>query len=394
MEIFNRLRIIFFLLSTLLSAQSEMPIMAFHSFTPQTSTLANFKKFKEAGFNLNHTIFKNNEQVQTALDLAQKVGIKMVIYSDELITNTEATVKRFKNHPALYGYFVADEPSPGDFSKLNSLITKIKLLDPQSVVYVNLFPNYASEESLGRLSYQNYVDEFSKKVDVEFLSFDNYPIIDNNLRNNWYENLEIVRKTSIDIKKPFWAFACSTIHSVYRKPTIGGLKLQQFSNLLYGAKGIQYFTYITMDDEYWKIHNYGYSIVFNNGTPTPTYNLVKQLNQQVKNLSWIFLKSKTDSIFHFGDAIPLGTKKMNFIPEKFKIFKTFGKSALVSFMSSGARKFVIIQNKDIYKPLAFNYQLISGVSIVDSKSGKLKKASTKETIYNIPPGDILIFTYL
>jgi len=226
------------------------------------------------------------------------------------------------------------------------------------------------------------------------LSFDNYPIVNNKIRDNWYQNLEIIRKEAVRVNKPFWAFACTTIHSNYRKPTIGGLRLQQFSNLLYGAKGLQYFTYVTMDNDYWKRNNYSYSIIYNNGSPTPTYNLVKSLNKQIKTLSWIFTKSKVDSVFHIGDTIPLGTKRMTAMPKKIKSLKTYGKSALVSLQSIGTRKFVIVQNKDIFKEMTLNCQVLSGVSVVNNTTGKMSAASTKETLYKIPPGDILIFTYL
>lgn len=367
--------------------------MAFHSFTPDTSTLPNFIKFKEAGFNINHTIFKNNDQAEAALNLAEKAGIKMLLYSDDLIVHPEITVMRFRNHPALFGYFLADEPSPSDFAKIKNQVAQIKRLDPKHPVYINLHPNYAPSSYLDGLSYDEYVKQFSKLVDVDFLSFDNYPIVNNIVRSNWYQNLESIRNASIKINKPFWAFACTTIHHNYRQPTMGGLRLQQFGNLLYGAQGLQYFTYITMDDEYWKKNNYSYSIVYKNGNPTPTYNLVKALNKEIRTLSWIFTKSKVGSVFHVGDSIPLGTKRMNFLPTKFRIFKTYERKALVSFMSAGKRKFVIVQNKDIFRPMPFNYQVEAGVSMIDNDTGKIKTISAREAIYNIPPGDILIFTY-
>ena len=393
MKTFKSIIVLFYLFSALFSAQEEMPIMAFHSFTPETTNLQNFKKFKEAGFNINHTIFRNNDQVQKALDLAQKVGIKMIIYSDDLMTQPEATVRRFRNHPALYGYFLADEPSAKDYADVYRKVEKIKLLDAIHPVYINLFPNYASSDQLGKADYRDYVDSFLATIDVKFLSFDSYPLAGNKIMANWYHNLEIISSKARKYNKPFWAFANTTIFENYKQPTLGGLKLQQFSNLLYGAKGLQYFTYITMDDEYWKRHKFGYAIVKNNGTPTPTYNLVKTLNQQIKALSWVFLKSKVDSVYHVGDTIPVGTRRMNFLPKKFKKFKTFERQALVSFMTSGSRKFVAVQNKDIFRPMSLNYELENGVSIVDNKTGKINTAPTRATNFSIPPGDIIIFTY-
>lgn len=393
MKIFRSLKILFCILSASFSAQTEMPIMGFHSFTPETSTLENFLKFKEAGFNINHTVFVNNEQVQSALDLAHKAGIKIIFYSDNLKTETETTVLRFKNHPALYGYFLSDEPSPKDFAGIQVLKKKIEALDPNHFIYVNLHPNYAPQSYLENLEYNAYVDLFLKTINVKVLSFDNYPIVNNKVNHDWYHNLEIIRKNALKYNKPFWAFANATIFYNYKQPTIAGLKLQQFSNLLYGAKGLQYFTYVTMDDEYWKMHKFSYAIIHNNGKPTPTYNLVKTLNKQIKTLSWVFLKSKVDSVYHVGDTIPVGTRRMNFLPKKFKKFKTFERQALVSFMTSGSRKFVAVQNKDIFRPMSLNYELENGVSIVDNKTGKINTAPTRATNFSIPPGDIIIFTY-
>jgi len=382
-----------FLLKCLNGYAQELPIMAFHSFTPETSTLKNFTKFKEAGFNINHTIFKNNTQLQAALDLASKAGIKMMVYSDELINDTENTVRKFKNHPALYGYFLGDEPSPSDFGRLKQIREKIKKLDPVHPIYINLYPNYAPADILERYNYKSYVDQYLEKINTDFISFDNYPIVNNKVRSDWYDNLEIIRNAAIRFRKPFWAFACTTIHNNYKQPTLAGLKLQQFSNLLYGAKGLQYFTYITMDDEYWKKNNYSYSIIYNNGQPTPTYNLVKSLNTQIRNLSWIFTKSKVDSVFHTGDTIPVGTKRMDFMPKAFKSLKTLGRSALISFQSIGSKKFVIIQNKDIQRSLPLNFELNPKISIVNSATGKESAASTQATVTQIAPGDIMIFTY-
>ena len=46
------------------------------------------------------------------------------------------------------------------------------------------------------------------------------------------------------VGKPLWAFTLLTPHSgAYAQPTIGGLRLQAFSDLAYGAQAIQHFTF-------------------------------------------------------------------------------------------------------------------------------------------------------
>lgn len=382
-----------FLASQFVYSQKNLPIIAFQGIPGDYNSGSHYANLKNAGFNVNLQMYSNMAEVKNALILCQKYGVKLIFSVSGLKESPEKFVNQVKDHPSLLGYYIEDEPNTDRFSALNSIVKKIRLLDKNHVTYINLLPNYATPDQLKAPNYNEYVKMYATKVNANVISFDHYALVDNKIRFNFYQNLEIIKQVSLQNNLPFWAFACSVIHFNYRKPTVGGLKLQQFSNLLYGAEGLQYYTYWGVNDEYWKLNNYSYAIVDSAGKPTPTYNVVKVVNEQIKKLSWIFTKSKVDSVFHVGDSIPLGTKRMNFLPKKFRIFKTYERKALVSFMSAGKRKFVIVQNKDIFRPMPFNYQVEAGVSMIDNATGKIKTISAREAIYNIPPGDILIFTY-
>ncbi len=385
--------VLFFNLS--LSQNKEIPIFAFHGVPPgRFSTKEQFIRMKSAGINICYTVYTSKEDAIKALNASQAAGTKLIINIRALNIGIENVVNLFKNHPALYGYALADEPSPNLFAGLQKNILDIRKLDNKHAIYINLHPNYVPREVIDGLSYEKYVKNFVEQVPVQFISFDHYPIVKNEIRENWYENLEIIRNISNQSNLPFWAFACSTVHYNYLQPTLSGLKLQQFSNLLYGAQVLQYFTYWTLTyEDNWVKEKYGYSIVDGLGNPTSTYNLVKKVNKQIQKLAWVFLDSKVNQIYHIGNQIPFGTVKLKSIPKEFQTFSTNGKDAIVSFMSNGKNKFIIVQNKSLTQNLNFDYKIKKKLSRVNNTTGKKENLlSSKRYESNILPGDILIFT--
>ncbi len=370
---------------------AQIPIMAFYGV--QNPTDSDYKRFKDAGFTISFFTFKNNEEGMKALDFASKNGVKIMYYTDELITATSKTVNRVKNHPGLYGYYIADEPGVEKFSQKSQIVQTVQKLDREHPTYINLFPNYATQSQLGANSYQHYLESYLKTVPTPFFSFDFYPVKGNTVDSKWYSNLEDVRNASLKFNKPFWGFANATIFGQHKQPTLAGLKLQQYSNLLYGAKGLQYFTYWTLDTDNWKKSGFSYSIVYSNGKPTPTYAIVKNLNENIQRLAWVFTYSKVTAVHHDGNSIPVDTSKLQSVPEKFSVFNPSKREVLVSQLQNGNRYFVAVQNKNINSSIIFTYKANAGVQIVDSNTGKIKNIKSSQTTSKILPGDLLIFTY-
>ena len=86
----------------------------------------------------------------------------------------------------------------------------------------------------------------------------------------------------------------------YPEPEIGHLRLQVFTNLLYGARGIQYFTYWTPKTDNENMiagkEYYFTGPVLPDGQKSPVYERVKKVNQEIKNLSSIFAHSTVEWI--------------------------------------------------------------------------------------------------
>jgi len=367
----------------------QIPILAWYSIPPEQTTLLRYKELKETGITYNLSFFPDAESMSRALDTAQKAGIKMIVSCPELKTKTEETVRRFMTHPAVGGYMLRDEPNLTDFPELGEWAKRIRAVDDNHFCYLNLFPDYATEKQLGTKTYKEHVDLFIQEVPIQILSFDHYPVIGDSLRANWYENLEIISEAARKAKKPFWAFALSVAHGPYPIPTVAQLRLQVFSDLAYGAQGIQYFTYWTPYDTTWKFNNGPITL---EGKRTVVYDRIKLVNSEIRNLSGVFLGASVISVSHTGGNIPAGTKSLGNLPDPIKVLKTEGTGALVSVLNNGANSYLVVVNRDFRNPMKLSIECDAKVKKV-FKDGSVVPANVYQNTTEIDPGDIAIYMW-
>lgn len=374
-----------------LNLSAQMPIIAWYGIRANEATVERFKELKEAGFTINFSEYSTMEEVETALDAANKVGIQLIIACPELRKEPEKTVRRFMKHPAVAGYFLRDEPVVADFAALAAWAKRIQAVDNSKFCYLNLFPTGGEEhlKFLGVQNYREYVSRFNKEVPLPFLSFDHYPVLgDNVLKAEWYENLEEFSDESAKVGKDFWAFALATKHGPYPIPTQASLRLQLYSDLVYGAQGLQYFTYWTPAGD--SFYDYQHGPIGLDGKRTEIYDLVKEMNAEIKSIAGIFLGAKKLSVRHTGSVIPRGTKRLTNLPEKVKVLDTHGYGAIVSLIENGDKKYLTIVNRSLKDTMELTFYADPSVKRV-LKDGSLVQADTYTATLMISPGDILIY---
>lgn len=374
-----------------LNLSAQMPIIAWYGIRANEATVERFKELKEAGFTINFSEYSTMEEVETALDAANKVGIQLIIACPELRKEPEKTVRRFMKHPAVAGYFLRDEPVVADFAALAAWAKRIQAVDNSKFCYLNLFPTGGEEhlKFLGVQNYREYVSRFNKEVPLPFLSFDHYPVLgDNVLKAEWYENLEEFSDESAKVGKDFWAFALATKHGPYPIPTQASLRLQLYSDLVYGAQGLQYFTYWTPAGD--SFYDYQHGPIGLDGKRTEIYDLVKEMNTEIKSIAGIFLGAKILSVRHTGSVIPRGTKRLTNLPEKVKVLDTHGYGAIVSLIENGDKKYLTIVNRSLKDTMELTFYADPSVKRV-LKDGSLVQADTYTATLMISPGDILIY---
>lgn len=249
------------------------------------------------------------------LDLCKANGLKAVVWDPRTMnydwskvdgkiarSNVVSLVKQVRKHPAVYGFYLRDEPGPGYFPGLAKVSDAIHELAPGKWAYINLFPNYADQNQLEGRSYEKYLDEFVEKCRPTVLSYDHYALLDNGtLRDGYWRNLEQMRSAARTNHLPFWQIVLSAAHFNYREASAADLRFEVYSSLAYGARGIAYFTYFTSTTG-----NYRMAPIDQFGNPTATWGYMQHVNLQIQKLAPTLLQLTSDDVYHCAN-IPAGS---------------------------------------------------------------------------------------
>lgn len=183
-------------------------------------------KASEAGFNM-----IQGYPVQEQLDLLAEHGMKCfaVLYTggssgqsaghESKIANTIKHVTQFKDHPAIFGWSLMDEPTPAAWEDLKRAYIEIRKIDPNHPVFITMNSNF---ETSGRfadtISADSYPYGFSPFTTTDFKNVDK---VVNIVRN---------RKPVYDLLQAF----------DYRNsyPTANEMRNMMYQNFWAGAEGI------------------------------------------------------------------------------------------------------------------------------------------------------------
>ena len=369
-------------------SQSEIPILAWYSIPPgEHATEERYRELKECGFNYSFSQIYTKEDAMRALDLCRKVGMKSIFMCPELKSNTEATVKQVRKHRALGGYFLRDEPQNADLEELGKWARRVESADAKHPCYLNLLPSWA----FSKAGYEEHLRLFDKQVNLPLLSFDHYPLLRQGkeviVRAEFYENLEMISAEAVRTGKPFWAFALSTAHMEYPVPTMGQLRLQMYSNLLYGAQGLQYFTYWNPTTETWDFHQ---APITEQGLRSRVYEEVRTLNKEIQCWVEVFLGCSVKQVSHLGNKIPQGTKRLSTLPPHFLKIDSRGQRAMVSQLTNDGRHYVIIQNTNPTEGLCIDILTDDKVQRL-RQDGTSAQASRYDAEHYLEPGMIEVY---
>lgn len=368
--------------------EDEFPIIAYWGVNPRFATDGHFKAFANCGFNVSHYNYASADHFIQVAKTANKYGVKLMLQSNALSFDTENTVKKVMNVPNLFAYHIYDEPSMEGLDELSTnFVDKIAKWDKNHPCYINLLPYYEDnmlKKTVKASSYSEYVRK-AAKVRTPQLSFDYYPIMTDGIRTTWFENLETFHRVSTDTGKPFWGFVLSVPHAKYPMPTLSMLRMQVYSNLAYGAKGIQYFTYWTPLSSAYDFHS---APVTSDGKFTSTYDVVKKMNMELKGVCSLFHEGTVTKVNHLGQ-IPKGTRKLTDMPSGIKSLEVSGgNGAIVSQLQCKGKHYLIVVNKDYRYKISLHIES-SSPSVV--RINKLLETNRLKSNYTLSGGDMIIF---
>lgn len=363
--------------------RQTIPVITWAGVPPQHSAEV-FPLLRECGIDIHLGLYSSAENALSALNAAGDCGLKMIPGFPELKDSTEQSVARLKNHPALFAWHLKDEPEVWDIPWVAALAAEVSKLDPEHPSYINLYPNWA----WGREEYAGNIEKFAEAADVQFYSFDQYPITANedgsvSVRPGWYRNLEEFSAMARRHGKPFWAFALTKSHHLgapspeafYPVPTAGHLRLQVFSDLLYGAQAIQYFTAGGLYD-------------MENHRTTPVYDIVREVNAEIRAYSPVFLGCEVLGVWHTGDVIPEGTRRFGTDADgNVGKLEISGEGGVVSLLRNGRDTYIAVQNRDCVNPAILEISFRKEVCLVTPE----KTVRFDGRTLKLGPGDIAVF---
>ena len=378
-----------FLFCLPVSVAAEIPILGFIGAYSADHRLEDYRAMRDAGFDVSVDGYDSIGEITLSLNRARQVGIKLMVAGRQIMDFPAETAEAIRNHPALFGYMLGDEPRMADFDTYKHRYHAIRAADSTHLCYQNLFPYYGDEllETIGAASYEEYLRKFSE-IPLPQISFDFYPIWDYDIRPTWYYTLEAVRRESLRTGVPFWAFVLSTPHVGYPQPTLEMLRLQIYSNLAYGAQAIQYFTFRTPPpDDTYDYHNGPITL---EGQKTETYNIVRDMNRELREAIPFFDGCTVERVGHLLE-VPLGTERFNGAPRGLRRLKVVGtRGAVVSVLRQGDKRYLAVVNKDFETDLRVDIAFSSPRRPLWPKAFAKAPAASSQSL-TLSGGNLLIF---
>ena len=363
----------------------KFPVVAWGSVPEIYTNDIQYNNLKNAGINFSFSHFTSLDNAIKALDIAAKYNVKILLYCPELFSETEKTVNRVKDHPGLGGYLLSDEPDVSRFNFILSLVKKIKSIDRKNICYINLYPIYASNKQLGNIGYQEYLNKFYSLFNLHIFSFDHYPITNGVIKKDWYQNLEIVSRMTKNKNASFWGFVkIVSIKNASEIINLSDLKLQLFTNLAYGAQGIQFYRYWSLPD---KMYN---GPISTSGLKNKNYYRLKELSQYIYNLQPVFLNCVVENIYHTESTVGASKFSNSALPF-LRINKA--KDLLISKIKNNDNLYVVFVNKSLVNKSNSIIYPGKDVTFFDKNFKGVNADKGKPFNLSIDPGEIMIMQY-
>lgn len=272
----------------------------------KTQSKANkrYAEVADAGINMAYTLFDemaDPKLMQRVLDAAQKNGIKLMV--SLVAGNEEASLKivnATKDHPAVLGYNMGDEPGGAAFEELGRLKEKIRaIVSEDKIIMCNMLPNYAPGSAYGVEAdeefniYEKFLDVYMQTVKPDVLSFDHYPFTsdkgnDQGRISLMIENLCDIRNTGVKYGVDTWGFVQNSSWAGMRIPDANELRFVTNLHLIFGLKSFSYFLYCSPSDTPGVEGTFTGMITYK-GKKTDIYKRVQKQNEELNAMKGVYL---------------------------------------------------------------------------------------------------------
>lgn len=302
-------------------AMGEYPIGIYWGPPPDYINEESYRMIAEGGFN--YVLGRPDDtlvDIMSALDYSAENGIKFLprhidvtyqldlyelnkekpAFTPEKYTETfHKKIEEYIDHPGYGGQMLIDEPEAEFASTVAAFTADYLETYPKNTCYTNLLP-MSSVDAAEIVRYTEYVTSFVEESNSDFISFDNYPCMqDGTELNTYYLNLSIVSKIARDYDIPMFAYMQSMgyyspygMYNARRNPDERDFRWQAFSSLAFGAKSLTYFLYWSIDPVSSATEVFEPALILTDGTPNESYYTVQRLNAHISQIGNVLLPMK------------------------------------------------------------------------------------------------------
>ncbi len=289
------------------------------------------------------------------LDACQEHGLQAIVFDesvagtnwsktwdgDQARRNLPALAKKIGKHPAVLGYHLKDEPGANEFTELAKGVAAVKELAPGKWPYINLFPGSGD-------SYDKYLEDFINICQPTVVSYDCYVLTgENDFGASFWVNLAQVRAAALKHGLPFWNIVLTSPHWAYREITEADVRLQNWGSLAYGVSGLAFYKFCSKEVAILDapdLGNFRNGPLDQFGQKTPTWHWLRNCNQQIQNLAPVYLKLRSDDVYHIGNV-----PDRNHGPTETNLVKSLPKGDYVvgDFTHANGTRYALIVNKSL-----------------------------------------------
>ncbi len=237
------------------------------------------------------------------LDRAEELGIKLIAnyeelsYGDYIKLGEEGYIARVKplidalgSHPALYGFYVGDEPGTRENYEACAAVLRIhKTLAPHLTPFLNYTGNMVShtEKEFGGRDLKGWLKYVKDTTGTDEICFDQYDqtINDGGGKDNFFGCVKDMVEAGKAAESNVWGCLLSSGGHVYKAPTEVDIKWQIHMAATLGLRGVLWFRFYDRD---FAIDSYG-SPVDEFGNKTEAYYGMLRAQRRFTN--------------HYGDII-------------------------------------------------------------------------------------------
>jgi hypothetical protein len=323
------------------------------------------------------------------------------VSGDEVRQRVQQLVATYSTYPAFAGINIYDEPKASMFGLVDAAEEELRTAASEELPYVNIWPSYASASALGAKDYKTYLERYFAEVNPPLLCFDHYPLLTKGITKDYFYNWAVIRNFALRFGVPSWGFVQSVGFdgsevglADRRKPNKQEILWQINVGLAYGAKGMQYFTYWTPDDQPAPSIRFRQALISQDGQQTALYDYARELNGYLKVVGEILLPLFSESVVHAqATRLPTGAKPFR---DDGYVREVSGSPVILSrFQKDGTTdRYLLVVNRSYADTARTRLTMggaISRVSRLNVSTGefdpvRLQGRPRRDLVLTIPPG--------